>query len=48
MNVNFWVDVSKTDPLHAKDMVLVNVKSTFNEQGIEIPHPVVLSTRMQK
>jgi small-conductance mechanosensitive channel len=47
MNVNFWVDVSKTDLLHAKDMVLVKVKSTFNEQGIEIPHPVVLSTQVR-
>jgi small conductance mechanosensitive channel len=47
MNVNFWVDVSKTDPLRAKDMVLVNVNSTFNKQGIEIPHPVVLSTQVK-
>jgi small conductance mechanosensitive channel len=44
LNVNFWVDVTKTDPLHAKDSVLLKVKSAFNEQGIEIPHPVVLST----
>jgi small conductance mechanosensitive channel len=48
MNVNFWVDVAKTDPPHAKDTALVRVKSTFNEQGIEIPHPVVLSTQIQK
>jgi small conductance mechanosensitive channel len=47
MNVNFWVDVSKTDPLRAKDMVLVNVNSTFNKQGIEIPHPVVLSSQLR-
>lgn len=40
LNVNFWVDVSKTDPLRAKDIVLIKVKSAFNEQGIEIPHPV--------
>jgi small conductance mechanosensitive channel len=48
LNVNFWVDVTKTDPLHAKDSVLLKVKSVFNEQGIEIPHPVVLSTQVHK
>jgi small conductance mechanosensitive channel len=40
LNVNFWVDVTKNDLLHAKDAVLLKVKSMFNEQGIEIPHPV--------
>jgi small-conductance mechanosensitive channel len=40
LNVNFWIDVTKNDPLHAKDTVLIKVKSMFNEQGIEIPHPV--------
>jgi small conductance mechanosensitive channel len=39
LNVNFWVDVTKTDPFHAKDAVLLKVMSAFNEQGIEIPHP---------
>jgi small conductance mechanosensitive channel len=39
LNVNFWVDVTKNDPLHAKDAVLLKVISAFNEQGIEIPHP---------
>src|SRR6266545_942095 len=39
LNVNFWVDVTKNDPFHAKDTVLLNVMSVFNEQGIEIPHP---------
>lgn len=50
MNVNFWVDVSKTDPLRAKDAVLLKVKSAFNEQGIEIPHPVqsVFSTQVKR
>src|SRR6266498_5734055 len=38
LNVNFWVDVTKNDPFHAKDTVLLNVMSVFNEQGIEIPH----------
>src|SRR5688572_27436258 len=40
LNANFWIDVTKNDPLHAKDMALVNVKTAFNEQGIEIPHPI--------
>ena len=40
LNANFWIDVTKNDPLHAKDTVLLNVKSKFNEQGIEIPHPI--------
>lgn len=39
LNVNFWVDVTKNDPIHAKDAVLLKVMSSFNEQGIEIPHP---------
>ena len=50
LNVNFWIDVTKNDPLHAKDMALLNVKSAFSEQGIEIPHPVqaVFSTQLPK
>ena len=39
LNMNFWVDMSKNDPFHAKDAVLLKVMSVFNEQGIEIPHP---------
>ena len=39
LNANFWVDVTKNDPFHAKDAVLLKVMSAFNEQGIEIPHP---------
>ena len=39
LNANFWVDVAKNDPYHAKDAVLLKVMSTFSEQGIEIPHP---------
>ena len=39
LSVNFWVDVTKNDPFHAKDAVLLNVMSQFNEKGIEIPHP---------
>jgi small conductance mechanosensitive channel len=40
LNGNFWINVTKNDPLHARDSVLLNVKSAFNEHGIEIPHPV--------
>jgi len=40
LNANFWVDITKNDPFHAKDAVLLKVMSAFNEQGIEIPHPV--------
>jgi small conductance mechanosensitive channel len=40
LNVSFWIDVTKNDPLHAKDTAILKVKSSFNEQGIEIPHPV--------
>ena len=40
LNVSFWVDVTKNDPFHAKDDVLLKVMSAFSEQGIEIPHPV--------
>jgi small-conductance mechanosensitive channel len=40
LNVSFWVNVTKNDPLHAKDSVLLKVKSAFSEHGIEIPHPV--------
>jgi len=39
LTVNFWIDVSKTNPAQAKDAVLLKVKSAFNQHGIEIPHP---------
>jgi len=50
LNGNFWINVTKNDPLHAKDTILLKVKSAFNEQGIEIPHPVqtVWSTQVEK
>ena len=40
LNVNFWVDVTKNDLLHAKDEVLLEIKSIFTERRIEIPHPI--------
>ena len=30
LNVNFWVDVTKNDPAHAKDTVLLKVKSALS------------------
>ena len=33
LNTNFWVDVSKNDPAHAKDVVLINIKSALGKQG---------------
>lgn len=47
LNANFWIDVTKNDPLHAKDVALLNVKSAFQEQGIEIPHPIQAVFRTQ-
>lgn len=40
LNASFWVDVTKNDPVHAKDDVLLKIKSAFNDEGIEIPHPI--------
>lgn len=40
LNANFWVDVTKNDPAHAKDTVLLKINSAFGAEGIEIPHPV--------
>jgi small conductance mechanosensitive channel len=50
LNVNFWIDMTKNDPLHAKDTALLNVKSEFSERGIEIPHPIqaVFNTQVGK
>lgn len=50
LHVNFWINVTKNDPLHAKDTVLLNIKSEFNERGIEIPHPIqaVFNTQVSK
>jgi small conductance mechanosensitive channel len=50
LSVNFWIDVTKNDPLHAKDTVLLNIKAEFNERGIEIPHPIqaVFNTQVEK
>lgn len=50
LNGNFWVDVAKNDPIHAKDTVLLKLKSAFSKHGIEIPHPAqaVFNTQVAK
>lgn len=40
LNANFWIDTAENDPFHAKDAVLLKLKSAFKEQGIQIPHPI--------
>ncbi len=40
LNANFWVDLKKNDPAHAKDVALMKVKTALEKEGIEIPHPV--------
>ena len=40
VNFNFWVDTKKNDTARVKEAVLFNIKSAFQEQGIEIPHPI--------
>ncbi len=40
MTVNFWVDVTKNNPAEAKNSALLNVKSAFSGEGIQIPYPV--------
>jgi len=39
LNASFWVEVAKLDPLQAKDIVLLKIKSALGARGIEIPHP---------
>jgi len=36
MNFSFWVDVNQTTTSRAKEIVLLRIKSAFNEKGIEI------------
>jgi len=40
MTVNFWVDVTKNNSAEAKDSALLNVKSAFGKEGIQIPYAV--------
>lgn len=40
MSAYFWVDMSKTNPLAAKDAALELVKAALDRNGIEIPFPI--------
>jgi small conductance mechanosensitive channel len=40
VNINFWVDVKKNDIGRVKEAVLLKIKTAFQEEGIEIPHPI--------
>jgi small conductance mechanosensitive channel len=40
VNLSFWVDVKVNDTSRVKEAVLFKIKSAFNEEGIEIPHPI--------
>jgi small conductance mechanosensitive channel len=39
MTAQFWIDTAKTNPPAAKDEALTRVKTAFDREGIEIPHP---------
>ena len=47
MSAYFWIDMSKTNPFHAKDAAFELVKAGFDKQGIEIPFPIT-TVYMQK
>jgi small conductance mechanosensitive channel len=40
MTAYFWIDMSKTNPLAAKDTALEFVKAALEKKGIEIPFPI--------
>lgn len=40
LNIYFWIDTSKTNPLTAKDTAFTLIKTAFDKQGIEIPIPM--------
>jgi len=40
MSAYFWVDMSKTNPLAAKDAAFELVKAALDRNGIEIPFPI--------
>ena len=47
MSAFFWVDMSKTNPLIAKDAAFELVKAGLDKKGIEIPFPITM-VYMQK
>jgi small-conductance mechanosensitive channel len=40
VSLSFWVDVKKNDIGRVREAALLKIKTAFNEQGIEIPHPI--------
>jgi small-conductance mechanosensitive channel len=40
VNFSFWVDVNNTSTDHARDAVLLKIKSALRDAEIEIPHPI--------
>lgn len=40
LSANFWIDTTKSDPVQAKEVVLMQIRSGLKKEGIEIPHPV--------
>lgn len=40
MSAYFWIDMSKTNPLAAKDAAFEFVKAALEKKGIEIPFPI--------
>lgn len=48
MNVLFWVNTSIAAPPAAKDEALTRIKRAFEENGIEIPHPVQVQIGTQQ
>jgi len=48
MNVLFWVDTAVAAPPAAKDEALTRIKRAFEENGIEIPHPVQVQIGTQQ
>lgn len=40
LNTYFWVDMSMTNPLAAKDAAFTLIKNALDKQGIDIPFPI--------
>jgi small conductance mechanosensitive channel len=40
LNTYFWVDMSKTNPIAAKDAAFSLIKSALDKEGIDIPFPI--------
>jgi len=40
LTAHFWIDTKLTNPLVAKDAVLIKVKAAFERASVEIPYPI--------